>query len=163
MAKFKRQDHYYVWINGQPIEVSEEVYRVMLLADNQERRHTGYFLNKSKKLADGTWKTAPSWLVSTEEYSGTYKLSGPEELEPERRFERNYTARILKEAVSTLPKTYSTVINMLYYEGLTQVMAAQRLGISQPLLFYYKKKAIAALHEILDSQGLSFEDFLQAL
>lgn len=158
MASFKHREHYTILIQGQPIEVNEEIYRIWLLSQNQERRHKRYYHNTYIRSGD-TWVAKPAWMVNLGDYTKAYQLSSPEELEPESVFSRQYNSDVVASAIKTLPNTCRFVIELIYYHDLTQEAAAKKLEMSQPLLHYYKRKALRLLRQHLESQGFSREDF----
>lgn len=145
-------------VNGQHVEVSEDIFRAMLLFDNQERRQLRYHYCRHQRNPDGTWKTLPPWIVELEEYTSAYKLAVPEESNPEHQCEQAWLRQVLLEAINSLVEPCASIIKALFYQDMTQETAAALAGMSQPLLHYYKRKALAMLREYFSSRGLGYQD-----
>lgn len=117
-----------------------------------------YHYCKHQRNPDGTWKTLPPWIVELEEYTSAYKLAVPEESNPEHQCEQAWLRQVLLEAINSLVEPCASIIKALFYQDMTQEAAAALAGMSQPLLHYYKRKALAMLREYFNSRGLGYQD-----
>ena len=145
---------YTVWINGQPVEVSEAVYMVYTHGENKMR----YFEHDLKverviRNSDGTIKK----IVPSREDSLDRLISDNAE-----QFQDNAedveTAVLLRisneelyRALCLLSETEMELIDALFFRGQTERKLAAHLGVSQPAIHKQKHRILQKLKFLLEN------------
>lgn len=133
---------YYITVDGQDVEVSEEVY----LAYSQMERRERYILDEmevDQKLSLESFEGDDMKLeFLTEEH-----VSSAEEIliEEETEQERLAQMAMLRVAMETLDEEDRNLINALYYEGLSTRQYAAVLGVTQRAVMKRKQRIISEL------------------
>lgn len=133
---------YYITVDGQDVEVSEEVY----LAYSQMERRERYILDEmevEQKLSLESFEGDDMKLeFLTEEH-----VSSAEEIliEEETEQERLAQMAMLRVAMETLDEEDRNLINALYYEGLSTRQYAAVLGVTQRAVMKRKQRIISEL------------------
>lgn len=162
MANFKKKDHYFVrYPNTEPIEVSEEIYRIWAYGVNKERTsHRAYF---AKTALNGTeYNSIPSRLVSIhEEY--LEETLGDNTYNPQEILEKELQLESLAEALRHMPEHYRIVIHLIYFCDYTEAQVAKIVGIQQSSVHGRKERALRWLREYFKANGLHRDDFSMLL
>lgn len=147
----KENGKFYIALNGEKYEVSQEVHDAFY----QEERKEKYIAEKDQ--------THNVFVLN---------ISGMEELEvecdqeilssPEASFEDQLIAKEMKDhlhqCLQMLPRAERELINAIYFDGETETTYARRTGFSQPTVNYRRKKILAKLRILMNKLG-SFTDF----
>ena len=149
-------EKYIIWINGQPVEVSEAVYIAYTQGENKMR----YFEHDLKverviRNTDGTTKK----IIPSREDSLDRLISvnaeqfqdGTEDVEAA------VLLRISNEelyrALCLLSETERDLIDALFFRGQTERNMAAHLGISQPAIHKQKHRILQKLRFLLENMN----------
>ena len=143
---------FYLYIDGKPVEVSEEVYREYCRGERKER----YFMEDLKAehfIVDAEAQTVtviPSREDSYERLVEAGKQFGGN-CEP---MEDSVTRSILLETViHTLSPEEQKVIRELYYLDKTERDLCALFHVSQNTIHYRKMRALKKLRELLEKNS----------
>lgn len=143
---------YYLYINGQPVKVSKEVYKEYYYWERKEK----YFmkdLKRGKMVIDpeiGKVRIIPSREVSYEEYFN----QGEPFIMPEKMLEDQLLDVLLLEKLNGALKLISEeewkLIWELFYLEKTERQLSEDLHISRATLRYRRNKVLAKLRKFLE-------------
>ena len=157
---------FYLTIRGQEVEVSEEVYRAYIQPVRAERRRKqrafrckikGERLNLVRCNKD--CRECPYALSGHNALGNSLSLDRmkDEGVDIEDRHldvEQNYIAdeekRELYAAVAKLTPRQKELIEMIYFDGMTQEEVAKKLGVGSSAVRHSMQRAYAALRKILE-------------
>ena len=160
MGNFKDRERYYVsYSKSCRIEVSEEIYRIWSHYTNKERYYARLYTNRTIISSSGEHITLPSREVSTEQYNLIERISDCSYI-PTSYYERKEVLTLLNEALGTLREDYRLILVLLFFEELTEVQIAERLGVCQATVSNRKHKALELLYHYFNSKGYSYSDIL---
>ncbi len=142
----------YLYIDGKPVRVTEEVYREYYRGEDRER----YFMGKLKK---GHTRTNPA--TEEEEYVPCREQSYEQLLERDRQFpaagdpvedivERAALVGKLQAVLKELSEEEMQLIEELFYLERTEREAAGRFAVSQNTIHYRKKKVLEKLKGLME-------------
>ena len=138
------KEKYVIKIQGELIEVSEDVYYAYFRMERQER------WQEEKKQEHG--------VVSYDALDNGETVGAeavPDLISPsleDTAIEMELHNR-LHHAVEVLPKAERELIQAIYFEGLTEKEYAQRYGMSQTGVSYRRRKILSKLKMFLDIMG----------
>lgn len=158
MANYKKKEHYFVkYPDSEPIEVSEEVYRVWAYGVNKERALRKAYYTKAI-LSEGTYVSVPSSLVSI--YEGFLEETLCDNTyNPQDTFEKELQLETLVDALKQMPEQYRIVIHLIYFCNYTETEIAKLIGIRQSSVHGRKERALRWLREYFKARDLHIEDF----
>lgn len=143
-----------IWIDGQPIEVTEEVYEVYTKGD-RKMRYFACDLKTERILLgeDGQVKQViPSREDSLDRLMEDCAMQFPDIQESvESTVLRKMAIERLYQALDTLPEKERKLIDALFFEGLTERDAARIFGTSQPAIHKQKNRILRKLKFFLES------------
>ena len=126
---------YYIYVNGQPIVVSCEVYRAYVSMAEHER-----YLER-KDRANGLLTEMPS-----DECIRCGKISSP----VEQQIFRQWQVELLYEAVSLLDEHEKWLVGELYFAEKSQSQLSRETGIPQQTISYRAKQILKKLKNLLN-------------
>lgn len=137
-----------IWVNGQFVEVTDDVYTAYMKGDRKIR----YFesdlkVERTVLNKDGTIKKVlPSREDSLDRLMDNNAEQFPDRAETvDELVFRRMTEEILHEALGLLTEEELSLIKALFYENQTERQYAEQLGISQPAVHKQKNKILAKL------------------
>ena len=134
-----------ITVNGQDVEVSEEVFLAYSQAERRERYiaeevEPGLVLSLDKLIEDGV----PLQKLGVE----PIKSAEDSVVELERKAERFQQMRKLPELISSLPDADKRLIESLYFKGMSTRQYASCLGISQRAVIKRRDRILNVLKKI---------------
>ena len=164
----KAQKKFYVTVNGQKVEVSEEVYRAYVRpvrAQQRAERRNWRCKVKGQRLSlvrckkdcsscpyalQGNNATGNllSWEALVE--SG-YDAPAEDNMEESIALEEEYSEKItaLRTAIGQLNERQRLIVKAVYFDGRSQASIAEELGITQATVSVDLRRALARLKKIL--------------
>ena len=142
--------NYYLYIDGQAVSVSEQVYRAY---QHYERKEEYFFYDlKTEKFQKETATFLPSREDSYERL-----------LEKDRQFaasgvsveEQAVSSVWLEELLQCLSADERVILHKLYFEGKSERNVSIELGISKTALHHRKVKLLQKLKNFLENMGKS--------
>lgn len=147
------ENDFTLYINGQPIQVSEEVYREFMRAEEKER----YFMRRLKKgrfLVDSEQQTVtyiPSREASYEQLlEEDWDFPSPGETVDDTAV-KMYLLEKLQEALHSLSDEEMTLIQELFYLEKTEREAAALFQLSQNTIHYRKNRVLEKLKRFFEN------------
>ena len=161
MANYKKQDHYYVcYPNGVRIEVSEEVYRVWAYGFNKEATARRKYFYRTHVDEQGNYISIPSRLIPLEsEDINLLDTLADCTYEPQAVLERKEQLNLLMSALSLMPEQYRQILNLLYFEQMTEVTVAKMYSVTQSAIAGRKHRALLWLRQYFKANGITIQDF----
>lgn len=138
------KEKYVIQIQGQLIEVSEDVYYAYFRMDRQER-----WQEEKKKSHDVVSYDA----LDNGEMVGLESIPDTTSPSLEEITIANELRDRIRHAVAALPKAERELIHAIYYEGMTEREYAQKYGISQMGANKQRRKILSKLKLFLDFMG----------
>ena len=141
-----------LWVNGQFIEVSEEVYQVYMQGDRKMRYfETDLKIERTILAEDGTVQRAiPSREDSLDRLMGDNARQFEDTRESvEDAVLRKLAEDDLRRALKKLTDEEYALVYALFYEGRTERDYAKELGVSQVAVHKRKQRILKKLKEIL--------------
>lgn len=135
---------YVIQIQGQLIEVSEDVYYAYFRMDRQER-----WQEEKKQSHDVVSYDA----LDNGEMVGLESIPDTTSPSLEEITIANELRDRIRHAVAALPKAERELIHAIYYEGMTEREYAQKYGISQMGANKQRRKILSKLKLFLDFMG----------
>ena len=164
----KEQKKFYVTVNGQKVEVSEEVYRAYVRpvrAQQRAERRNWRCKVKGQRLSlvrckkdcsscpyalQGNNATGNllSWEALVE--SG-YDAPAEDNMEESIALEEEYSEKItaLRTAIGQLNERQRLIVKAVYFDGRSQASIAEELGITQATVSVDLRRALTRLKKIL--------------
>lgn len=138
MARRKAiRDKYFINLNGQQIEVSQEVYYAYYGGERKER----YLEERERKMKI---YPASSFIdVDNEDYNPLDTAQSSADTEAEVELKEVYAE--LYEALGTLPEKESKVIHQLFFQGLTIAQIARMESLDESSIRWRRDSAIKKL------------------
>lgn len=144
-----------IWICGQSVEVTDEVYKAYTQGDRKMR----YFENdlKTERMILGengrVVRIIPSREDSLDRLAEERAQQFPDEESVENTVFHKLEVDRLHTALAMLPLEEQTLIRALFYEERTESEVAAELGISQPAVYKMYATKICPTIRKHDSQG----------
>ena len=146
------EKEYFLYIDGQPIKVTEEIYREYKRAEDKER----YFMRRIKKgryVVDqekGNVFYLPSREASLEQLVEAVRdIPAPsgtaEDMAP-----KIYQLEKLREALDSLSDMDRELIRKLFYEGKTEREVCEDLGMAKTTIHRRKAAILGQLKKFLE-------------
>lgn len=143
----KDKNDYHLYINGQAIPVSEEVYRAYKHFERKEKYFT-YDL-KAEKFSKKTVSFLPSREDSYERLLETNQQFMIQEVSVQVQVEKLLDAEIVRKALSFLNPVEQELINLLFYQEKTEQEVGILLHISQQAVNKRKQTVLIKLRKLL--------------
>lgn len=161
MPKYKVQSNYYLLCNGEPVEVSEDVYRTWMYYYNKEQTAKKQFYNRVKTLEDGKQLEFPSRCISLDDTTRSVIAADPVNIEAT--YLRKELYRLLDDALNHLDEKYKAVIISLFFTGKTEQELANDLGKCQATISNYKRQALKDLKKYFQCCEYTLDELLEML
>lgn len=145
MSKGKNDHHLY--INGQAVPVSEEIYRAYKHFERKEEYFT-YDL-KAEKFSKKTASFLPSREDSYERLLETNQQFVIQEVSVQDQVEKLLDVEIVRKALSFLNPVEQELINLLFYQEKTEQEVGILLHISQQAVNKRKQTVLIKLRKLL--------------
>lgn len=147
-----QEKDFYLYIDGQPVPVSREVYREYYRAEDKER----YFMGKLKK---GHTKVNPE--TQEIQYIPSRELSYEQLVEQDWQFAASDISvedKVVKAAMieklqsilHNLTAEEMALVEELFYLEKTEREAAERFAVSQNTIHYRKNKVLEKLRKLIE-------------
>lgn len=151
MARQKKiRDKYFINLNGQQIEVSQEVYYAYYGGERKER----YLEERERKM---NIYPASSFINSdNEDYDPLDNTQSSTNTEAE--VEQNEAFTKLYEALGTLPEKEHKVIHQLFFQGLTIAQIARAETLDESSIRWRRDSAIKKLKKYFKKSEKTFPD-----
>lgn len=143
----KGKNDYHLYINGQAVPVSEEVYRAYKHFERKEEYFT-YDL-KAEKFSKKTASFLPSREDSYERLLETNQQFVIQEVSVQVQVEKLLDVEILRKALSLLTPEERELINLLFYQEKTEQEVGILLHISQQAVNKRKQAVLIKLRKLL--------------
>lgn len=143
----KGKNDYHLYINGQAVSVSEEVYRVYKHFERKEEYFT-YDL-KAEKFSKKTSSFLPSREDSYERLLETKQQFVIQEVSVQVQVEKLLDIEIVRKALSLLNPEERELINLLFYQEKTEQEVGILLHISQQAVNKRKQAVLIKLRKLL--------------
>ena len=143
----KNHANYNVYINGQAVPVSEEVYRVYKHFERKEEYFT-YDL-KAEKFSRKTASFLPSREDSYERLLEANQQFVIQEVSVQVQVEKLLDAEMVKKALSFLNPEEGELINLLFYQEKTEQEVGILLHITQQAVNKRKQAVLIKLRKLL--------------
>lgn len=143
----KGKNDYHLYINGQAIPVSEEVYRAYKHFERKEEYFT-YDL-KVEKFSKKTVSFLPSREDSYERLLEANQQFVIQEVSVQAQVEKLLDVEIVRKALSFLNPEEKELINLLFYQEKTEQEVGILLHISQQAVNKRKKTVLIKLRKLL--------------
>ena len=143
----KRKNDYHLYINGQAVPVSEEVYRVYKHFKRKEEYFT-YDL-KAEKFSRKTASFLPSREDSYERLLEANQQFVVQEVSVQVQVENLLNVELVKKALSFLDPEERELINLLFYQEKTEQEVGILLHISQQAVNKRKQAVLIKLRKLL--------------
>ena len=149
--KMKERKKYIIVISGEAIEVTPEVYEVYYRAERKER-HFMYELKAGRSRIDKT--TGEKIILPSLEDSYDRLVEASLQFENhmyklEEEVLSNLMIERLNQALAALSVEEAEIIRKLYYEEVSEVRLAEKLGIPRTTLRDKKMRILQNLHKML--------------
>ena len=143
----KGKNDYHLYINGQAVPVSEEVYRTYKHFERKEEYFT-YDL-KAEKFSKKTASFLPSREDSYERLLEANQQFVIQEVSVQVQVEKLLDGEIVKKALSFLNPEEKELINLLFYQEKTEQEVGILLHISQQSVNKRKQAVVIKLRKLL--------------
>lgn len=143
----KRKNDYHLYINGQAVPVSEEIYRAYKHFKRKEEYFT-YDL-KAEKFSKKTASFLPSREDSYERLLETNQQFVIQEVSVQDQVEKLLDVEIVRKALSFLNPVEQELINLLFYQEKTEQEVGILLHISQQAVNKRKQTVLIKLRKLL--------------
>lgn len=143
----KGKNDYHLYINGQAVPVSEEVYRTYKHFERKEEYFT-YDL-KAEKFSKKTASFLPSREDSYEHLLETNQQFVVQEVSVQVQVENLLNVELVKKALSFLDPEERELINLLFYQEKTEQEVGILLHISQQAVNKRKQAVLIKLRKLL--------------
>ena len=143
----KGKNDYYLYINGQAVPVSEEVYRVYKHFERKEEYFT-YDL-KAERFSKKTASFLPSREDSYERLLETNQQFAIQQESVQDQVENLLNVELVKKALSFLNPEERELINLLFYQEKTEQEVGMLLHISQQAVNKRKQVVLMKLRKVL--------------
>lgn len=143
----KGKNDYHLYINGQAVPVSEEVYRAYKHFERKEEYFT-YDL-KAEKFSRKTASFLPSREDSYERLLETNQQFVVQEVSVQVQVENLLNVELVKKALSFLDPEERELINLLFYQEKTEQEVGILLHISQQAVNKRKQAVLIKLRKLL--------------
>mgnify|MGYP003156161086 CR=1 FL=1 len=130
------REKYYIGLNGQIFEVSKELYETYYKGQRKEKYFT-YDLKQEHTRVDK--ETGEMIVVPSREDSYERLLEA----------EKQFAEEKLNEALHTLTDEETAIIHALFYQEISEVELAKKLGIARTTLQSRKYKILEKLRKLL--------------
>ena len=127
---------YYLYVRGQKVEVSEEIYRAYVQPERKQRKRDYRAKDKIKIASVEVLAEKGIEIEDTTQDALTVIIEDEE---------RATEIAMLSKAISKLSERDQQVINLYYFEGKTQTEIAALLGVSQPAVLKMLKRILVEL------------------
>ena len=124
---------YYIYVNGQPIAVSREIYAVYHAMAEHER-----YLER-KDRTNGLLPEMPS-----DEQIHSGRITSP----VEQQVFQQWQTEQLYAAIAQLSESEQWLVGELYFAGKTQAQLSREMGVSQPAIYYQARRVLKKLRGI---------------
>lgn len=138
------KEKYMINIQGQLIEVSEDVYYAYFRMERQER------WQEEKKVEHNVLSYD---ALDNSETLGIENILDVTAPTLEEVAEAHELRDRVRHAIALLPKAERELIRAIYYEELTERDVAKGEGVSQNKIYKQRKRALAKLRVLLDVAG----------
>ena len=139
------KEKYMINIQGQLIEVSEDVYYAYFRMERQER------WQEEKKVEHNVLSYD---ALDNPETLGIENVVDAPALTLEELAEAHELRDRVQHAVDLLPRAERNLIRAIYYEELSEREVAKWHGVSQNKIFKQRKRALANLRMLLEVAGI---------
>ncbi len=150
-TKMAEREKYYIGLNGQIFEVSKELYETYYKGQRKEKYFT-YDLKQEHTRVDketGEMIVVPSREDSYERLLEAEKQFAEEAENVEDVAVRAVMLEKLNEALHTLTDEETAIIHALFYQEISEVELAKKLGIARTTLQSRKYKILEKLRKLL--------------
>ena len=127
---------FYLFVKGQKVEVSEEVYRAYVQPERKQRKRDYRAKDKVKIASVEMLAENGIEIVDTSQDALTVIIEDEEHATE---------IAMLSKAISKLSERDQQVINLYYFEGKTQTEIAEILGVSQPAVLKMLKRILVEM------------------
>ena len=140
------REKYYIGLNGQTFEVSKELYEAYYKGQRKEK----YFTHDLKQEHIKVDKETGEMIVIPSREDSYERLLEAEETEKvEDVAVRAVMLEKLNEALHTLTDEETAIIHALFYQEISEVELAKKLGIARTTLQSRKYKILEKLRKLL--------------
>lgn len=147
-----QEKDFYLYMNGEPVKVSEEVYREFYRGEDKER----YFMGKLKK-----GRTTVNQDTQEIRYIPSRELSYEQLVEQDWQFAASDISvedKVVKAAMieklqsilHNLTAEEMALVEELFYLEKTEREAAKRFAVSQNTIHYRKNKVLEKLRKLIE-------------
>lgn len=135
MAKQKRiRDQYLVYVNGQTVEVTPDVYHVWYGGERKERY---------QQERDAHFGVLPFSSMGDEQTEILEVLPAVENTEAT--VEQNETYRDLYAALRRLPEKEQDIVTKIYFRGIPKAQIARQEGVCENAIYKREQRALKHL------------------
>lgn len=145
------REKYYIGLNGQTFEVSKEVYEAYYKGQRKEKYFTHDLKQEHIKVDRETGEriAIPSREDSYERLLKAEKQFAEDAENVEDAAVRAVMLERLNEALHTLTEEETVIIHALFYQEISEVELAKKLGIARTTLQSRKYKILEKLKKLL--------------
>lgn len=143
----KRKNDYHLYINGQAVPVSKEIYQVYKHFERKEEYFT-YDL-KAEKFSKKTASFLPSREDSYERFLEANQQFMIQEVSVQVQVEKLLDAEMVRKVLSFLTPEEQELINLLFYQEKTEQEVGGLLHISQQAVNKRKQAVLIKLRKLL--------------
>lgn len=145
------REKYYIGLNGQTFEVSKELYETYYKGQRKEKYFTHDLKQEHTKVDKETGEmiVIPSREDSYERLLEAEKQFAEEAEDVEDVAVRAVMLEKLNEALHTLTDEETAIIHALFYQEISEVELAKKLGIARTTLQSRKYKILEKLRKLL--------------
>lgn len=145
------REKYYIGLNGQTFEVSRELYEAYYKGQRKEKYFTHDLKQEHIKVDKETGERiiVPSREDSYERLLEAEKQFAEDAEDVEDAAVRAVMLERLNEALHTLTDDENTIIHALFYQEISEVELAKKLGIARTTLQSRKYKILEKLKKLL--------------
>lgn len=145
------REKYYIGLNGQTFEVSKEVYEAYYKGQRKEKYFTHDLKQEHIKVDKETGERiiVPSREDSYERLLEAEKQFAEDAEDVEDAAVRAVMLEKLNEALHTLTDEEAAIIHALFYQEISEVELAKKLGIARTTLQSRKYKILEKLKKLL--------------
>lgn len=145
------REKYYIGLNGQTFEVSRELYEAYYKGQRKEKYFTHDLKQEHTKVDK---KTGEMIVIPSREDSYERLLEAERQFTEEAEDVEDAAVRAvmlerLNEALHTLTDDENAIIHALFYQEMSEVELAKRLGIPRTTLRSRKDKILGKLKKML--------------
>ena len=148
---FTEREKYYIGLNGQTFEVSKELYEAYYKGQRKEKYFTHDLKQEHIKVDK---ETGGIIVISSREDSYERLLEAEKQFAEEAENVEDVAVRAvmlekLNEALHTLTDEETAIIHALFYQEISEVELAKKLGIARTTLQSRKYKILEKLRKLL--------------